>query len=143
MEKQHKFSIWYVLIGIWVVLLVQNYIASMFAVKTIPYSEFLSMLKNGKVVEIAITANQIQGKMIDENNTEYKMVDKENASYKKDIILRIHFYLSFLPFPSSPDFIKSRSVNFSFKLYVCHSRVAPILDFASLTKSSLSRLAYH
>jgi len=63
MKKQHKFSVWYVLIGIWAVLLIQSYIASMFAVQTIPYSQFLNLLKAGKIVEVAITANQIQGKM--------------------------------------------------------------------------------
>ena len=63
MEKHHKFSIWYVLLGIWVVLIVQNYIASMFAAQVIPYSQFLNLLKAGKVTEIAVTANQIQGKM--------------------------------------------------------------------------------
>ncbi|MHB8910290.1 MAG: ATP-dependent zinc metalloprotease FtsH [Syntrophales bacterium] len=63
MEKQHKFSLWYVILGIWVVLIVQNYIASMYAAQVIPYSQFLNLLKAGKVTEIAITANQIQGKM--------------------------------------------------------------------------------
>ncbi len=63
MEKQHKFSLWYVILGIWVVLIVQNYIASMYAAQVIPYSQFLTLLKAGKVTEIAITANQIQGKM--------------------------------------------------------------------------------
>ena len=63
MEKKHKFSLWYVLIGVWIVLIVQSYIASMFAVQTIPYSQFLTLLKTGKIVEVAITANKIQGKM--------------------------------------------------------------------------------
>ncbi len=63
MEKQHKFSLWYVILGIWVVLIVQNYIASMYAAQVIPYSQFLNLLKAGKVTEIAISANQIQGKM--------------------------------------------------------------------------------
>ena len=63
MEKQHKFSLWYVILGNWVVLIVQNYIASMYASQVIPYSQFLSLLKAGKVTEIAISANQIQGKM--------------------------------------------------------------------------------
>ncbi|MCX7667791.1 MAG: ATP-dependent zinc metalloprotease FtsH, partial [Atribacterota bacterium] len=53
----------YVLLGIWVVLIIQNYIASMLAIQTIPYSQFLNLLKAGKIVEVAITANQIQGKM--------------------------------------------------------------------------------
>jgi cell division protease FtsH len=63
MEKHHKFSIWYVLIGIWAVLLLQNYIASMYRVEIIPYSQFLNYLKGGNVQEIAITENEIQGKM--------------------------------------------------------------------------------
>ncbi|MBW2365206.1 MAG: ATP-dependent zinc metalloprotease FtsH [Deltaproteobacteria bacterium] len=63
MEKQHKFSIWYVLLGIWFVLLIQNYMASTFSIRTIPYSEFLKMVKENKVVEVAITENQIQGRI--------------------------------------------------------------------------------
>ena len=63
MEKHHKFSIWYLLIGIWIVLLLQHSIVSMLAVRTIPYSEFLKLLKQGKVTEVAIGANQIQGRL--------------------------------------------------------------------------------
>ena len=63
MEKHHKFSIWYVVLGVWVVLIVHNYLASMLAVQRIPYSTFLSLLEEGKVVEIAVSANEIQGKM--------------------------------------------------------------------------------
>ncbi|HHO75513.1 MAG TPA: ATP-dependent metallopeptidase FtsH/Yme1/Tma family protein [Deltaproteobacteria bacterium] len=66
MEKKQKFSLWYILIGIWIVLIMQSYIASMYATRTIPYSRFLNLLKDGKVTEIAITANKIQGRMIDE-----------------------------------------------------------------------------
>lgn len=63
MEKKHTFSIWYVLVGIWVVLLVQSYISSMLAVKTIPYSQFMDAMKQGKVTEIAISQGEIQGTM--------------------------------------------------------------------------------
>ncbi len=63
MEKQQKFSIWYVLLGIWVVLLIQNYLGSALAIKTIPYSQFLTLVKENRVAEVAISANQIQGKM--------------------------------------------------------------------------------
>jgi len=65
LEKHHKFSLWYVLIGVWVVLIIQSMIAQLFIVKTIPYSQFLNLLKEGKVTEIAIGENQIQGKMRD------------------------------------------------------------------------------
>ncbi len=63
MEKHHKFSIWYVLLGIWVVLILQNYLFSAMAVQTIPYSRFLTLLKNDRITEVAISENRIQGKM--------------------------------------------------------------------------------
>jgi cell division protease FtsH len=63
MEKHHKFSIWYVILGIWVVLLLQNYLSSMFSIETIPYSRFLTLLEENKISEVAISENQIEGKM--------------------------------------------------------------------------------
>ncbi|MGD9238475.1 MAG: ATP-dependent zinc metalloprotease FtsH [Desulfobacterales bacterium] len=73
MEKRQKFSIWYVLLGVWFVLILQNYITTMFAVKTIPYSEFLKLLKENKVIEVAISANQIQGKIKGDVNGKEQM----------------------------------------------------------------------
>jgi cell division protease FtsH len=63
MEKHHKFSIWYVLIAVWIVLILQNVIAQKFRVQQVPYSEFIKSLQNGKVIEIAIAQDRIQGKM--------------------------------------------------------------------------------
>jgi len=65
MEKHHKFSMWYVLLGIWVVLIIQNALFSAFSVKTIAYSEFLKALNENRVTEVAITSNMIQGRMKD------------------------------------------------------------------------------
>ena len=62
MEKQQKFSIWYVVLGIWLVFIIQNYMVSAFEIKTIPYSRFLKLLKENKIVEVVISSNQIQGK---------------------------------------------------------------------------------
>ncbi|MCG6908244.1 MAG: ATP-dependent zinc metalloprotease FtsH [Desulfobacteraceae bacterium] len=66
MQKEHKFSLWYALLGIWLVLLIQQSIVSVMEIPVIPYSKFLQLLKENKITEVAITANQIQGKMIDE-----------------------------------------------------------------------------
>jgi cell division protease FtsH len=63
MEKHQKFSIWYVLLGVWAVLIIHNYMASALSVRSIPYSEFLKMVKENRVTEVAITENQIQGKL--------------------------------------------------------------------------------
>ena len=74
MQKHHKFSIWYILLGIWGVLLLQNLLFSALAIKTIPYSEFLQLLKEKKISEVAISANQIQGRMRVEGDTSGKGV---------------------------------------------------------------------
>lgn len=72
MEKQHKFSIWYVLLGIWIVLILHNVLSGAFAIKTVPYSQFLQDLKDGKVTEVAISSNRIQGRMKDGENASGK-----------------------------------------------------------------------
>ncbi len=69
LEKQHKFSVGYFLVGIWLVLLLQNLLAGIFAVKTISYSDFLRHLREGRVMEAAVAERQIQGKMRAEDNT--------------------------------------------------------------------------
>lgn len=72
MEKQHKFSLWYVLLGVWLVLLLHNMIASALMVENIPYSEFVKLVKEGKVAEIAISENDIQGRMIPSDGSSEK-----------------------------------------------------------------------
>ena len=54
---------WYVLLGVWVVLIIQNMLFSALSVQVIPYSEFLKALNENRVAEVAITANQIQGRL--------------------------------------------------------------------------------
>lgn len=63
MEKHHKFSMWYILLGIWALLILHNLIFSAFATRVIPYSKFLDYVKEDKVAEVAITSNQIQGQL--------------------------------------------------------------------------------
>ena len=63
MEKHHRFSLWYVLIAIWGVLLLNNYIVTTYGPKNLPYSEFLRKLQAGDVTEVSITGNVIEGTM--------------------------------------------------------------------------------
>jgi cell division protease FtsH len=63
MEKHHKFSIWYVLVAIWIVFILHNMLSQMFAIERIPYSEFVKALQNEKVIEVAVAQDRIQGKM--------------------------------------------------------------------------------
>ena len=63
MEKHHEFSIWYVLIAIWIVFIFHNMLSQMFAIERIPYSEFVKALQDEKVIEVAVAQDRIQGKM--------------------------------------------------------------------------------
>ncbi|MEW5735157.1 MAG: ATP-dependent metallopeptidase FtsH/Yme1/Tma family protein, partial [Thermodesulfobacteriota bacterium] len=63
MEKHHKFSLWYFVLAVWGVLLLQRMLFSALSVKTLPYSEFLGLLDQNKVAQVAITQNQIEGKL--------------------------------------------------------------------------------
>ncbi len=69
MEKHHKISIWYFFIGIWIVLILQNYLASTYVIQTIPYSDFIQKLKEDKIIEVSITERQIQGQMKSESDS--------------------------------------------------------------------------
>ncbi len=70
MEKRRKITIWYILIGVWIIFFLQSFIASAFAVKNIPYSEFLQLVKDGQVAEVAISENRIQGRMVPKDGGE-------------------------------------------------------------------------
>ncbi len=63
MDKKVKFHAWYIFLAVWGVLIIQNLIASQYAPKVIPYSEFLKALETGQVLEVAVTQNVIAGKM--------------------------------------------------------------------------------
>jgi cell division protease FtsH len=63
MEKHHKFSIWYVIIAIWGVFLLNSLIVSSYGPKNLAYSDFLTALRNGEIVDVAITGDVISGAM--------------------------------------------------------------------------------
>ena len=54
--------------GIWLALMLLNSLSSNAGMKTVPYSEFLRLAKEGKVSEVAVTDNVIQGVMLTENS---------------------------------------------------------------------------
>ncbi len=71
MEKKHKFNIYYILMAVWGVLILQNLIFGQFRPKVIPYSEFIDAVMNDRVIEISVGQDTITGKMkTAENSTE-------------------------------------------------------------------------
>ncbi len=61
MEKKHRFNFVYALLAVWAILLFQSWWSASREIQHIPYSEFEQLLEEGKVAEVAISENTIQG----------------------------------------------------------------------------------
>ncbi|MBL8042485.1 MAG: ATP-dependent zinc metalloprotease FtsH [Nitrospira sp.] len=61
--KQRQFSIWYMFIALWVLILIQTFLPSLFTPTEIPYSEFKVAVEAGKVTEVTVSPQVIHGKM--------------------------------------------------------------------------------
>jgi cell division protease FtsH len=65
MEKKTQLSIWYFAVAVLAVILLHDAWVGMRSIAPIPYSEFQTLLKEGKVGEIAIGDKQIHGTLKD------------------------------------------------------------------------------
>lgn len=61
LNKKIQFNFWYIVIAILGMLFLQNLYTQYTRIEPIPYSQFLNLLEQEKVAEIAITENQIYG----------------------------------------------------------------------------------
>ncbi|MDH3689428.1 MAG: ATP-dependent zinc metalloprotease FtsH [Gammaproteobacteria bacterium] len=63
MEKKTQFNVWYILLAVLGVLMLQNLWVQHRQVESIPYSEFQALLEQGEVEDIQIGEQQIRGKL--------------------------------------------------------------------------------
>lgn len=61
--RKRQVMIWYVLAAVLGVLLFQGFWTSYSQIETIPYSQFEALLDQGKVAEVTVGADSIQGKL--------------------------------------------------------------------------------
>ncbi|MEK7268620.1 MAG: ATP-dependent zinc metalloprotease FtsH [Nitrospirota bacterium] len=61
--KQKQFSIWYVLIALWALMLFQIFVTPFFNPSEIPYSEFTAAVAADKVEEVSVSSTVINGRM--------------------------------------------------------------------------------
>ncbi|MFH1091786.1 MAG: ATP-dependent zinc metalloprotease FtsH [Pseudomonadota bacterium] len=92
MEKRTRFSIWYLILGFWAVLIIQSAVTQAFRVQQIPYSEFITSLENGRVVEISVTQNRIQGKMRKNSSGEEKTVEFSTVRVDPELSSKLEKY---------------------------------------------------
>ena len=69
MNKKISFSIWYVFLAIWAVILVHNYIYALQKIEELPYSEFKTLVVAGKVAEVSVSSQTLTGKLQSEGES--------------------------------------------------------------------------
>ena len=69
MNKKISFSIWYVFLAIWAVILVHDFIHALQKLEEIPYSEFRTLLAADKVAEVTVTHQTLTGKLTPEEES--------------------------------------------------------------------------
>jgi cell division protease FtsH len=63
MDRKTHIHFWYIVLAMAMVLATQSWREQMQQIETIPYSEFQSLLKEGKLAEISISTTKIRGKL--------------------------------------------------------------------------------
>ena len=69
MRNQNRKKTFLIIAAIWLAFWLLNSFSTTAGIKTIPYSEFLRLARDGKVSEVAVSDNVIQGKMFPEDAT--------------------------------------------------------------------------
>jgi len=93
-DKKTKLNIYFVIIAIWGVLIIQYIISSSYQPLVIPYSEFQKALKNGRVGEITILSNTITGQIAIKNEKNGQMEEKKfkTVIVNPDIVKQLEQY---------------------------------------------------
>jgi cell division protease FtsH len=63
MNKKISFSIWYIILAIWAVILVHDFIHALQKIEELPYSEFKTSVAAGKVAEVSVSSQTLTGKL--------------------------------------------------------------------------------
>lgn len=63
MNKKISFSIWYVFLAIWAVILIHDFIHALQKIEELPYSEVKNLVLAGKVAEVAVSSHTLTGKL--------------------------------------------------------------------------------
>jgi cell division protease FtsH len=72
MQKTNRSKMLMIIGAIWLGFLLLNSLSSNAVTKNLPYSEFLQLAKEGRVADVTVTDNVIQGTMMTENSTSGK-----------------------------------------------------------------------
>jgi cell division protease FtsH len=86
-DQKTSFNIWYVILAIGAILLLQYFWLSGNRVEQIPYSQFLAELRAGNVAEVTVTESQVRGKLLKKlpSGTEYFTTNKVEGELAEEL----------------------------------------------------------
>ncbi|HKY72041.1 MAG TPA: ATP-dependent zinc metalloprotease FtsH [Nitrospira sp.] len=70
MNKKISFSIWYIILAIWAVILLHDFFHALQKIEELPYSEFKTLVAAGKVAEVSVSSQTLTGKLKPEGDAE-------------------------------------------------------------------------
>ncbi len=84
--KKTHFTIWYFVIALLIIFLIQNYVVQKRSEDVIPYSEFKQALRTGKIKELTISQETIQGERETEKGSrKFQTVRVEDPDLVKEL----------------------------------------------------------
>jgi cell division protease FtsH len=89
-NKKTSFSILYVFLAIFAVVLVHDFIVAMQKVEELPYSEFKTLLAAGKVGEITVTQQRLAGKLKSEGGSKEPKLFTTVRVEDPDLVKELH-----------------------------------------------------
>jgi cell division protease FtsH len=89
MKSKISFSIWYIILAVWAVILVHDFIDALHKVEELPYSEFKTLVATGKVAEVSVSGQLLTGKLKPEGESKeqklFRTVRVEDPDLVKDL----------------------------------------------------------
>ena len=61
LKREHQINFWYIVTALWGIVLIQSLLAQPTHQKTIPYSEFLQLVKDNKITDLVVGPNSVTG----------------------------------------------------------------------------------
>jgi len=75
MDRKTHINFWYIVLAMALILATQSWREQMQLIETIPYSEFQTLLNDGKLAEIAISATKIRGKLKEPTSDGHEFIE--------------------------------------------------------------------
>lgn len=87
MDRKTHINFWYIVLAMALVLATQSWREQMQRTETIPYSEFQTLLGEGKLAEISISATKIRGKLKDPTTGGHEFIEtvRIEPAFAKDL----------------------------------------------------------